>query len=65
MWANVGICHAGECALVVGRTNIANIEVVKSKAIIIANVLFFSFCIFSFPQNFAVGSAWFMNWTKP
>jgi hypothetical protein len=48
MWANVGICHAGACALVVGRTNSANIEVVKIKVIKIANVLFFSFCIFLF-----------------
>jgi hypothetical protein len=57
MWANVGMFHGvvppevapGPCALVVGISIIeADIESIKSIAIAIAVVLFFSFCIFLF-----------------
>jgi len=55
MYANVGIFHAGVCALTFGTTIIAApIEIIKNKAIAIATVLFLAICIFLFSFKFVV-----------
>jgi hypothetical protein len=53
MKAYVGICHGGVWALAVGTSIIeADIESIKKKAIAIAAVLPFNFCIFFLPFLF-------------
>jgi hypothetical protein len=56
MYANVGICHAGTCALADGTSaSEAVIEIIKSTEIAIANVLFLLNCIyFSSPLRFII-----------